>query len=69
MKYSVWTSARADAYYDWPPEPSCLGCRHYRPIHDHGASPNSIGRVCHYLLDTGTMRGCAFGPGCTRREL
>ena len=59
---------RADSYYDWPPEPACLGCGHYRPIHSHGQPGSDRGLVCHYLLDTGHSRGCPFGPGCTRWE-
>ena len=33
---------------------NCAGCAHYRPLSDkRGAGP----RACHYILDTGHMRG------------
>lgn len=59
----------AESFFDWPPEPACLGCGHYRPIHGHGKSGSEQGLVCHYLLDTGRPRGCAFGRGCSRWEI
>ncbi len=34
----------------------CAGCAHYRPLSEkRGSGP----RACHYILDTGHMRGCA----------
>lgn len=34
----------------------CAGCAHYRPLSEkRSAGP----RACHYILDTGHMRGCA----------
>ncbi len=34
----------------------CSGCAHYRPLSEkRSAGP----RACHYILDTGHMRGCA----------
>ncbi len=57
-----------NGFLDWPDDPGCAGCRYYRPICDHGPAGRTVGRVCHYLLDTGHARDCGFGPGCTRRE-
>ena len=57
---------RMETFFDWPPEPECLGCRHYRTI--HGRSLSRHGKVCHYLLDTGQARGCPFGSGCIHRR-
>ena len=51
--------------FNWPPEPYCLGCVHYRRLYDNEYG-HRRGMVCHYLLDTGTVRGCPFGKGCTR---
>ena len=59
----------AEGFFDWPPEPHCLGCGHYRPIHCHFRPDTDRGLVCHYLLDRGRARGCAFGRGCTRWEV
>lgn len=46
---------------------NCAGCAHYRPLSEkRGAGP----RACHYILDTGHMRGCAASDctkSCTRR--
>lgn len=34
----------------------CMGCAHYRPLCEkRGSGP----RACHYILDTGHMRGCS----------
>lgn len=68
MTTSLFERVRADGFLDWPPEPSCLGCSHYRPIHKHASPRYYPGMVCHYLLDTGHSRGCPFGSGCTRWE-
>ena len=51
MNGSSIDDARADAFFQWAPEPYCLGCRHYRSINGHGAPRRGL--VCHYLLDTG----------------
>jgi hypothetical protein len=56
---------RADAYFCWPDEPACVGCRYYRPIHDHFDGRENPGRICHYLLDTGRRRSSPFGKGCS----
>ena len=53
---------------EWPPEPACLGCVHYRKICDNG-DKTPTGRACHYLIDTGTLRGCPMGEGCKRKEV
>ena len=66
MNGSNIDDARADAFFRWPPEPYCLGCRHYRSINGHGAPRRGL--VCHYLLDTGEARGCPFGSGCIHRR-
>ena len=63
MNERIEQTSRADTFYDWPPEIACLGCGHYRPLYDHGDG-RTAGMVCHFLLDTGHSRGCAFGPGC-----
>lgn len=65
MRDRAIDAARADSFYDWPPEVHCLGCRHYRPIHGHGLPRRGL--VCHYLLDMGHARGCPFGSGCIHR--
>ena len=65
MNGSGIDTAYAETFYDWPPEVSCLGCRHYRPIH---GCRSRFGQVCHYLLDTGKPRGCPFGSGCIHRR-
>ena len=57
-----------EGFFDWPDEPWCRGCRYYRPVYDHGPGRRRPGRICHYLLDEGRMRGCPFGAGCTRRD-
>lgn len=64
MRDRAIDEARSDAFFDWAPEVSCLGCRHYRPIHGHGLRR---GFVCHFLLDTGRARGCPFGSDCIYR--
>ena len=69
MTTTLLERIRSDSFLDWPPEPGCLGCRHYRPIHGHSQVDSSRGLVCHYLLDTGHSRGCTFGRGCTRWEV
>ena len=51
--------------FDWPPDPYCLGCVHYRRLYDN-CTGNRRGMVCHHILDTGQMRGCDFGNGCVR---
>ena len=33
----------------------CAGCAHYRRLADHGGNDF---HACHYILDTGHMRGC-----------
>ena len=38
MNGSNIDDARADAFFRWPPEPYCLGCRHYRSINGKSAS-------------------------------
>ena len=65
MRDRAAEEARCDVFFDWPPEVSCLGCRHYRQMHSGGL--NRHGMVCHYLLDTGQARGCPFGSGCIHR--
>ena len=55
-----------ESFYDWLPEVSCLGCRHYRTV--HGRRLSRHGMVCHYLLDTGHARGCPFGSECIHRR-
>lgn len=40
---------------------NCAGCAHYRRLADHGG--NDL-HVCHYILDTGHMRGCPVSA-CT----
>lgn len=55
-------------YLDWPPDPFCVGCRHYRKIFDNHKQ-SSTGMVCHYLIDTGHVRGCQMGQGCTKKEV
>ena len=61
--------SRADTFYDWPPNPFCIDCRHYRTIQNYGSAPKRMsGLVCHYILDTGHKRGCPFGAGCKRKE-
>lgn len=57
---------KAENFFDWDPNPYCLGCWYYRPIVTNSKNQNK-GKVCHFLLDTGSMRGCKFGKGCTRR--
>ena len=69
MQDNVLARFRADAFFNWAPEPACMGCRYYRPIYDHGPDRKQGGMVCHYLLDTGRMRGCPFGAGCKRWEV
>lgn len=69
MTNTLLDRLRADSYFDWPPEPGCLGCSHYRPIHSRLPSGSRRALVCHYLLDTGHSRGCAFGRGCTCWEI
>ena len=59
---------RGDAFFVWPDEPACAGCRHYRPLCEHYDVRPGAGRVCHYLLDTGRMRPCPFGADCTRYQ-
>ena len=66
MNGSGIDTAYAETFYDWLPEVSCLGCRHYRSINGHGAPRRGL--VCHYLLDTGEARGCPFGSGCIHRR-
>ena len=40
---------------------NCAGCAHYRPL----SEKRSAGlRACHYILDTGHMRGCPVSA-CT----
>ena len=39
----------------------CAGCAHYRRLSDHGGG-NLY--ACHYILDTGHMRGCPVSD-CT----
>jgi len=42
----------------------CAGCAHYRPLSEkRGSGP----RACHYILDTGHMRGCAPSDCTTNR--
>jgi hypothetical protein len=65
MNGSGIDTAYAETFYDWLPEVSCLGCRHYRQIH---GCRSRFGQVCHYLLDTGKPRGCPFGSGCIHRR-
>lgn len=65
MNGSSIDDAHMDAFFDWPLEPECVGCRHYRGIHNSGLTRR--GHVCHYLLDTGRARGCPFGSGCIHR--
>lgn len=38
----------------------CLSCLYCRQL-SHGNSP----RACHYTYDTGRIRGCDPGDGCT----
>ena len=39
----------------YPTRKRCKGCGHRRPINgDKGKGPT----ICHYLLDTGKVRGC-----------
>ena len=66
MRDTAIDIARADAFFDWLPEASCLGCRHYRSIYGNGLPRRGL--VCHYLLDTGQARGCPFGSGCIHRR-
>ena len=63
MTERIGQTSLFETFYDWPPEISCLGCGHYRPLHNDG-SGRIRGYVCHYLLDVGHSRGCPFGPGC-----
>ena len=63
MTDNIYEAACADTFFDWLPEPYCIGCRHYRSMHGYARR----GRVCHYLLDTGHSRGCPFGRGCPHR--
>lgn len=42
---------------------SCTGCTYWRRF--QGSGENLI-RACHYLLDTGHMRGCP-ADHCTRK--
>ena len=58
--------ANLEAFFDWPQEPECVGCRHYRALHRGGLKRH--GFACHYLLDTGEARGCPFGSGCIHRR-
>jgi len=58
--------AREDSFFSWPDNPNCVGCRHYRAIHDH-VPPGQTANICHYLLDTGHSRGCPFGEHCTKK--
>ena len=40
---------------------NCAGCAHYRPL----SEKRSAGlRACHYILDSGHMRGCPVSD-CT----
>lgn len=39
----------------------CRDCRYYLGRHN-------AGRCCHYLLETGHMRPCQAGTGCTAKE-
>lgn len=67
MRGTAVETVREDAFYDWPPEPACLGCGYYRPLYERGTGRGLQGLTCHYLLDTGRSRGCPFGPGCIHR--
>lgn len=42
----------------------CTGCAHWR-----GLTSQKDGKVyaCHYMLDTGKLRGCEPGAECTRK--
>ena len=43
---------------------NCAGCAHYRPL----SEKRSAGlRACHYILDTGHMRGCPVSD-CTIKD-
>lgn len=41
----------------------CKGCDHYRRL-----STDDKRKVCHYLLDTGTPRGCPISE-CDKKEV
>lgn len=51
-------------FFNWDENPYCKGCIHSRSINNR----TSRGKVCHYLLDTGHVRGCPVGDKCTRKE-
>nr|DAZ51897.1 MAG TPA: hypothetical protein [Caudoviricetes sp.] len=42
----------------------CTGCAYWRVL---GTSQSSKLWACHYMVDTGRMRGCEPGVECTRR--
>nr|DAZ77264.1 MAG TPA: hypothetical protein [Caudoviricetes sp.] len=42
----------------------CVGCAYWRVL---GTSRGPKLWACHYMVDTGRMRGCEPGADCTRR--
>ena len=44
---------------------TCRGCRHLIAYRGYGAES---GMHCNYFMDTGYLRGCPAGRGCTKRE-
>lgn len=42
----------------------CTGCAHWRVL---GTSQGSKLWACHYMIDTGNLRGCEPGAECTRK--
>lgn len=42
----------------------CTGCAHWRVL---GTSQGSKLWACHYMIDTGKLRGCEPGTECTRK--
>lgn len=41
---------------------NCEGCKYYRLLGDAAGL-----RACHYLLDTGEVRGCS-ADNCTKKD-
>lgn len=42
----------------------CIGCIYWRYLQYRERGPCA----CHYILDTGKMRGCPTGKECTKRK-
>ena len=61
----AYLAARA-ADIDPPPKTCddyCKGCRYYRNINN-----STTEKICNYCTDTGRLRGCHPGRGCTQKD-